>query len=105
MILAETNVPGVIALMGICAEVGKSSRDSGGGTPCRAQVDFAFFAIPERVQRLRRCLLRKLAIFTLLAAFAIPLAFAADGYKITKKIPIPGRGGWDYLTVDASARR
>lgn len=49
--------------------------------------------------------MRKLASFTLLAAFAIPLAFAADGYKITKKIPIPGQGGWDYLTVDASARR
>jgi DNA-binding beta-propeller fold protein YncE len=49
--------------------------------------------------------LRKLAIFTLLAAFAIPLAFAADGYKIAKKIPIPGQGGWDYLTVDESARR
>ena len=49
--------------------------------------------------------MRKLAIFTLLAAFAIPLAFAADGYKIAKKIPIPGQGGWDYLTVDESARR
>jgi YVTN family beta-propeller protein len=49
--------------------------------------------------------LRKLAVFTLLAAFAISLAFAADGYKIAKKIPIPGQGGWDYLTVDESARR
>jgi DNA-binding beta-propeller fold protein YncE len=49
--------------------------------------------------------LRKLAIFTLLAAFAIPLASAADGYKITKKISIPGQGGWDYLAVDESARR
>ncbi len=31
--------------------------------------------------------------------------FAADGYKVTKKYPVPGQGGWDYLTVDESARR
>ena len=30
---------------------------------------------------------------------------AADSYQITKKIPIPGQGGWDYLTVDEGARR
>jgi YVTN family beta-propeller protein len=28
-----------------------------------------------------------------------------SGYHITKKIPIAGQGGWDYLTVDESARR
>jgi len=27
------------------------------------------------------------------------------GYSVIKKIPIPGRGSWDYLTVDESARR
>src|SRR5579863_7747670 len=32
-------------------------------------------------------------------------AWAADDYKITKKIPIPGQGSWDYLTVDEAARR
>lgn len=26
-------------------------------------------------------------------------------YQISKKIPIPGQGGWDYLTVDEGARR
>ena len=32
--------------------------------------------------------------------------FAADGgYAVIKKIPIPGTGSWDYLTVDAAARR
>lgn len=31
---------------------------------------------------------------------------AADGgYAVIKKIPIPGTGSWDYLTVDAAARR
>ena len=27
------------------------------------------------------------------------------GYAVIKKIPIPGQGGWDYLTVDEGARR
>jgi YVTN family beta-propeller protein len=26
-------------------------------------------------------------------------------YRVTKKIPIPGQGGWDYLTIDEAARR
>ena len=33
------------------------------------------------------------------------LAVAMDGYQITKKIPVPGQGGWDYLAVDEAARR
>src|SRR5207249_9382424 len=32
-------------------------------------------------------------------------AFSADDYHLLKKIPIPGTGSWDYLTVDESARR
>jgi YVTN family beta-propeller protein len=40
------------------------------------------------------------------ACFVLPApAVAADGYSIIKKIPIPGQGGWDYLTVDVAARR
>jgi DNA-binding beta-propeller fold protein YncE len=38
----------------------------------------------------------------------VPAAVAAppaDGYSITKKIPIAGQGSWDYLTVDEGARR
>jgi YVTN family beta-propeller protein len=49
--------------------------------------------------------LKKLVVFTLLAAFALPSALAADSYQIKKKIPIPGSGSWDYLAVDESARR
>ena len=37
-------------------------------------------------------------------ALATGAAWAAD-YSVTKKIPIPGQGSWDYLTVDESARR
>lgn len=33
------------------------------------------------------------------------LASAAPGYSVTKKIPIPGQGSFDYLTVDEAARR
>lgn len=33
-----------------------------------------------------------------------PLA-APSGYHLLKKIPVGGDGGWDYLTVDGSARR
>lgn len=40
----------------------------------------------------------------LTCAFLAGAAWAAD-YSVTKKIPIPGQGSWDYLTVDASARR
>ena len=37
-------------------------------------------------------------------ALATGAAWAAD-YSVTRKIPIPGQGSWDYLTVDESARR
>jgi YVTN family beta-propeller protein len=51
----------------------------------------------------------------LLAAFAAGLFFflgkmhaanpAASGYQVTGSIPVAGEGGWDYLIVDAAARR
>ena len=36
---------------------------------------------------------------------ATPAKAATAGYHVTKEIPLGGEGGWDYLTVDASARR
>jgi len=54
-------------------------------------------------RNLRRCLLRKLAA-TMIFATCVTL-FAADAYKIVKKVPIPGQGSWDYLAVDGAARR
>src|SRR5713101_1359590 len=41
----------------------------------------------------------------LLVWLAAASAFAAGGYHIIKKIPVPGNGGFDYLTVDEGARR
>src|SRR5262249_1202080 len=46
--------------------------------------------------------MKKVAAF-ILAGWVV--AAAASGYQVKKKIPIPGQGSWDYLTVDESARR
>src|SRR5882724_6280714 len=45
-------------------------------------------------------------IFTVLcgAAWCEPLKADAP-YHVIKTIPIPGDGGWDYLTLDPDARR
>jgi YVTN family beta-propeller protein len=42
-------------------------------------------------------------LFSALPAAATPPA--DGGYSVIKKIPIPGEGSWDYLTVDEAARR
>jgi DNA-binding beta-propeller fold protein YncE len=47
--------------------------------------------------------LKTLVIFAL--SLNLLTAPTAGDYHITKKIPIPGQGGWDYLTVDEGARR
>jgi len=49
--------------------------------------------------------LKTLVNVVLCVWLAAACAWAADSYQVTKKIPIPGQGGWDYLTVDAGARR
>jgi len=46
-----------------------------------------------------------LLIFTLSLSLLAVSAQTAGGYHVIKKIPIPGEGSWDYLTVDESARR
>jgi len=49
--------------------------------------------------------LKTLVILVLCVSFLGAPVLAADSFQITKKIPIPGQGGWDYLTVDEGARR
>jgi YVTN family beta-propeller protein len=44
-------------------------------------------------------------ISALLLSLFTASAQTTSGYHIVKKIPIAGQGGWDYLTVDESARR
>jgi len=36
---------------------------------------------------------------------AVRASASDSGYTVIKKIPIPGQGSWDYLTVDEGARR
>lgn len=48
--------------------------------------------------------MKRFIIFCILAVAAN--SFAADsGYHIIKRLKVGGEGGWDYLTVDESARR
>src|SRR5271166_3701787 len=59
---------------------------------------------------MRSGIVKLLQVWPIFAVVAIvgsvaSIAVAADGYNITKKIPIPGQGSWDYLTVDEAARR
>jgi YVTN family beta-propeller protein len=50
------------------------------------------------------CRLSLIALLTTM--FVMALNAAPDsGYAVVKKIPIPGQGSFDYLTVDESARR
>lgn len=45
-----------------------------------------------------------LSLFSVSLA-AVAVAAAAPGYHVIKTYKLGGEGGWDYLTVDASARR
>jgi DNA-binding beta-propeller fold protein YncE len=53
---------------------------------------------------MRRCRLRSV-IFLIPICAVLAVAANTGGYSVTKKIPIPGQGSWDYLTVDEDARR
>src|SRR6266481_8790390 len=44
------------------------------------------------------------ALFVLVSASAL-LNAGPSGYHVAKKVVLGGAGGWDYLTVDAKARR
>jgi YVTN family beta-propeller protein len=54
--------------------------------------------------RLRTCLTAA-GLALLLSGLPAAAAPPSGGYSIVKKIPIPGQGSWDYLTVDEAARR
>lgn len=45
------------------------------------------------------------AVVLVLSACATKPAANAPHYRVVRQIPIGGEGGWDYLTVDADARR
>lgn len=43
--------------------------------------------------------------FLALSVVWTSLVFAAGSFEFWKKVPVPGTGGWDYLTIDEAARR
>lgn len=45
------------------------------------------------------------AALGIVGILALPVCGTAGSYKLLKEIPVGGEGGWDYLTVDESARR
>ena len=47
----------------------------------------------------------KIIIAALFSLALVISAGAQSGYKLLKKIPIPGQGSWDYLTADDTNRR
>ncbi len=56
--------------------------------------------------RIRICI-RTLSALLLLSflGFGVGAEAPDGGYRILKKIPVGGEGGWDYLTMDAAAHR
>lgn len=49
--------------------------------------------------------MKRLASALLLVALGTCSALASENYHIIKKIPVPGSGSWDYLTIDEGNRR
>jgi DNA-binding beta-propeller fold protein YncE len=47
----------------------------------------------------------KVACLGFMLLMGVVTSLSASGYRLLKSIPIPGDGGWDYLTVDVAARR
>jgi YVTN family beta-propeller protein len=47
----------------------------------------------------------KPVLLAVLTIAALTAGASPSPYEVAKKIPLPGEGGWDYLTVDESARR
>ena len=50
-------------------------------------------------------LLRRVVAFVSLGSILLLGVHAADGYRVVKRIPVPGDTGWDYITADTEGRR
>src|SRR5450432_527455 len=47
----------------------------------------------------------KSLLIAILAITCLTTNASPSPYQVSRKIPLPGEGGWDYLTVDEGARR
>ena len=48
-----------------------------------------------------------ITIKTALVAISAAMLFmqSSSGYKVVNRYPVPGNGGWDYISIDSAARR
>src|SRR5215472_4382945 len=46
-----------------------------------------------------------LGFFMLLVVSGMCMAAEAPGFKVTKRYPVPGNGGFDYIVFDSSSNR
>ena len=51
------------------------------------------------------CTTSRITLIFLGCLILLGASSSGGSYRVIKKIPIPGQGSWDYLTVDESARR
>jgi len=49
--------------------------------------------------------MNRIGTFLASAALLASAVCAAPNYQLTKKVALPGAGGWDYIAVDEAARR
>jgi YVTN family beta-propeller protein len=49
--------------------------------------------------------MKRMVLFLVCAALLASAACPATNYQLTKKVALPGTGGWDYVAVDAAGRR
>jgi YVTN family beta-propeller protein len=61
--------------------------------------------IMKREMAIQKRVARKTQMVVVVTAVLAGVLLADGGYVVIKKIPIPGQGSFDYLTVDAEARR
>ena len=81
---------------------------------------FSFSGLEERLQsqREKKIMRKNLTLLAILGSLAVAMTVCVgsfsraatpapgpSGYHVIKTIPIPGEGGWDYVTVDSDARR
>src|SRR5437588_6893562 len=57
------------------------------------------------IRRHKELIMTKIRIVLLAFCLAATQLHADSGYKVTTKYPVPGEGGFDYVTVDSDARR
>src|SRR5206468_11111441 len=81
---------------------GRTKRKSTAGRPARY---YAGIHAAPTLSRFPEVPMRRVSTGLLALIAGAAFAAAPEPYHLVKTIPIPGDGGWDYVTVDAAARR